>query len=88
MTAPHPSPTPMTNPDIAKIAEGLTKAQREYLTSRAQWKKPTCWAQERWMTFPPANTHRVLMAQNLVDASGQIREMGLAVRQHLQSVEP
>ena len=68
---------------VEELAAGLTKAQRAYLTVKAEWKKPRVWAQERWMTFPPAGTHRVLMTLGLVDGAGQIRDTGLAVRSYL-----
>lgn len=64
-----------------QIAKGLTKAQRAYMTVKAE---PTVWAQERWMTFPPSNTHRVLMERGLVDRSGRITPLGLRLRAHLE----
>ncbi len=70
-------------PDIARVAAGLTEAQQAYLTYKAEWRRPAVWAQERWMTFPPARTHAVLMRFVLVDRSGQLLTDGLAVRQHL-----
>lgn len=75
----------MTDP--AQIAKSLTRAQREYLTSKAQWRRPICWAQERWMAFPPPNTHTVLCRLGLTDRSGQILDTGLAVRAHIMEEE-
>ena len=70
-----------------QIAAGLSEAQRRYLTTQAVWAKPRVYSQERWMTFPPPATHRVLMEKNLVDAVGQIRGLGLSVRQYLLDQE-
>lgn len=70
--------------EAERIAGELTKAQRSYLTDKAQWARPKAWAQERWMTFPPRNTHMVLQRLGLVDGVGQIRDIGLAVRTILQ----
>jgi hypothetical protein len=70
--------------DIAKIAASLSKAQRAYLTVKAEWRDPTGSYGMRWMTFPPRNTHDVLMRSGLVDGCGLIRENGLAVRAYLQ----
>lgn len=66
-----------------EIAGKLTKAQRAYLTDRAEWRDPTGYYGKRWMTFPPRNTHDVLMRLGLVDGCGLIRETGLEVRRIL-----
>jgi len=73
--------------DIDRIVRGLTKAQKAYLTTKAEWKKPACWAQERWMTFPPAGVHRVLMRLCLVSKAGSLLGLGLAVRARLEDGE-
>ena len=70
--------------DVGAIVKGLTKAQRTYLTEKAEWRSPTGYCEPRWMTFPPSNTFRVLKAKGLVDGVGQIREKGLAVRTYLE----
>jgi hypothetical protein len=75
-------PTP-SEAEIERAARGLSEAQREYLTTKAVFRKPRPWAQARWMTFPPAATLRVLSRQGLVDVNGQILPAGLAVRAHL-----
>lgn len=61
----------------------LSKAQKEYLTVKAEWKKPRPWAEARWMTFPPPNVHRVLNREGLVDGVGQITGLGAAAREEL-----
>lgn len=69
---------------LQEIARGLSKAQRAYLTTKAEFRRPLAQAQERWMTMPPRVTHDVLMRLGLADRSGQLSELGLAVRAHLQ----
>ena len=70
--------------EIARIAAGLSKAQRAYLTEKAEWRDPTGYYGEKWMTFPPRSTHDVLMRLGLVDRSGGVLELGLAVRDYLK----
>ena len=77
----------MTEAEIERIAKGLTKAQKAYLTVKAEWRDPTGYYGSRWMTFPPSNTHSVLMRLGLVDGCGLIREPGLRVRAHLANKE-
>lgn len=72
----------MTDP--AEIAAKLTRSQREHMTALAEWRSPAAWADKRWMTFPPPNTHMVLQRLGLVDSSGQILDLGLTVRAVLQ----
>lgn len=69
--------------DIDKIIAGMSEAQKAYMSSKSVWHRPAVWAQERWMTFPPSNVHNVLMRLGLVDRSGQILDIGQAVRQRL-----
>lgn len=67
--------------DVAAIAAGLTKVQRTYLTVRAF--RPGNWStgiEERLHTYPPSNTHQVLIRLGLVGSSGCILPLGLAVR--------
>ena len=68
----------MTDPHA--IAKSLSKAQRRYLTTQAHQRDPYGDGRARWMTFPPRNTHDVLMRLGLVDGVGLIRDCGLAVR--------
>ena len=68
---------------IDGIIAGMSEAQKRYMTVKAEFRKPVSWAAKRWMTFPPANVHRVLMRLGLVDRSGQILPLGLAVRARL-----
>jgi len=70
-------------PDAAAIAAQLSGAQRAWIGKLACWKQPALGHPPRWMTFPPANTHRVLIAKALCDRSGQISKLGLAIRAHL-----
>lgn len=74
-----PAPTP------EQIAAGLSEAQKRYLTDRAEWLKPTVWAEKRWMTFPPTNVLRVLRRHGLADSNGSILDLGLEVRAILES---
>lgn len=73
----------MTDRTPAEIAASLTKAQREYLTVKAQWRQPRAGAEALWMTFPPPNTHAVLQRLGLVDRHGIITPLGLEVRAEL-----
>lgn len=68
---------------IKALVDKLTKAQRAYLTDKAEWRDPTGYYGHRWMTFPPSNTHRVLMRLGLVDGSGMLTRLGLQVRTYL-----
>ena len=70
--------------DIDAIVRGLSIAQQEYLTTLAKWKQPTAYSDHRWMTSPPANTHRVLIAKGMCDGVGQILPLGLRVRARLE----
>lgn len=75
----------MTDP--AQIAKGLSEAQKAYMTTRAVWRQPATWADSRWMTFPPPNTHRVLMQKGLVTSNGCLTNpLGLAVRAELEKM--
>lgn len=74
----------MTTPSASAIARGLTEAQKRYLTMHAEFRSPDGFSEKRWMTFPPSGTHRALMLLGLVDGCGQIRSLGLAVRDILQ----
>lgn len=65
-----------------EIAGKLTKAQRAYLTDRAEWRDPTGHYGKRWMTFPPRNTRDVLMRLGLVDG-WSLTPLGLEVRRIL-----
>jgi hypothetical protein len=56
--------------DAKQIARSLSKAQRAYMTTKAVWQQPETWAESRWMTFPPPNTHRVLSQMGLVTITG------------------
>lgn len=69
---------------VAEIAGRLTKAQRAYMSELTSWQAPAFWAAKRWMTFPPAATHRVLISLGLVDRSGQLSDTGLTLRAYLQ----
>lgn len=73
--------------DAAQIARSLTKAQRDCMTVKAEWRKPTTWAQHRWMTFPPPNTHRALINIGLVTSNGCLTDFGLAVRNELGKID-
>ncbi len=64
--------------EIARIAAGLTKAQRGYLTDKA-----ANVYNEVWHCYPPANTHAVLMRLRLVERDGRLTSLGLAVRAYL-----
>lgn len=65
----------------AEIAVKLTRAQRAYLTNRAEWRKPAYWAQERWMSSPPKATLDIMVRRyGVLDYCGQITPLGLAVR--------
>jgi len=72
----------MTDP--AQIARRLSKAQQAYMTTKAVWRQPATWAESRWMTFPPPNTHRVLVQMGLVTINGRLTPLGLAVRTELE----
>ncbi len=67
----------MTDEQIARVAAGLSKAQKAYLTTKAEWLR------ERWMTYPPNATHQVLREMGLVGPGGTILETGLRVRAHI-----
>lgn len=71
--------------DIPKLARSLSEAQRRYLTDRAEVRSPTAYSAPRWMTFPPARTHRVLMGLELIGRNGSILPLGLQVRAYLES---
>ena len=71
--------------DVDSIVAGLSEAQKMWLTTKAEFRKPTAWAERRWMTFPPLNTHKVLMRLGLVGGFGTITETGLAVRAKLEA---
>jgi len=70
--------------EAERVVKGLSKAQRCWLVERAKWRSPSNYCPPRWMTFPPSNTHRVLMERGLMDRGGQILTLGLAVRAILQ----
>lgn len=74
--------------EAEKVAAGLTKAQRAYMTHKAEWRDPTGYYGMRWMTFPPRNTHDVLIRLGLVDRCGLISEAGLEVRAILERNQP
>ena len=78
-------PTMMQTPE--QIAEGLSPAQRRWMSENTEWRKPRPWAEDRWMTFPPSNVHRVLFRHGLVDHSGQLSPLGLSVREILITKE-
>lgn len=69
--------------DIKGIVAGLSAAQREYLTTKAVWRKPSPTGEWQWMTFPPANTHQCLMKLALVDGNGRLSARGFAARTHM-----
>lgn len=71
--------------DVAEVAKGLSEAQRRYLTTEAQFRKPRPYSEARWMTFPPSNTHKALQGLGLVKPWGSITDLGLAVRTYLQT---
>jgi hypothetical protein len=71
----------VAEPDIAKIAAGLTKAQRGYLTKGVVY---SAYEPDRLATYPPPNTHAVLMRLDLVKRCGAVTPLGLAVRNHIQ----
>ena len=66
-----------------EIVRKLTKAQREYLTTKAEFLRPAHWGSKQWMTFPPKNTHDVLMRHGLVKRSGKITAVGRVIRRRL-----
>ena len=70
--------------EAERIAATLTKAQRAYLTVKAVWRDPTGFSGERWMAFPPPNTHSVLMRLGLMDQKGSIKPLGFEVRTILE----
>lgn len=67
------------------VAAKLTKAQRLYLTRYARFKSPAIGHERRWMTFPPRNTHGVLIRLGLVDGCGQISPFGLEAAAAIRS---
>lgn len=71
--------------DVDSIVAGLSEAQKMWLTTKAEFRKPTAWAERRWMTFPPHNTHKVLVRLGLVNDIGAITETGLAIRTKLEA---
>lgn len=77
----------MSEVDLAEIAGKISKAQRAYLTTKAEWRSPDGYQAKRWMSHPPIATHRVLMALHLIDRCGQISTLGIAVRDYLLAQE-
>lgn len=69
--------------EIERIAKRLSKAQRRWLTSEAQWIS-NGFPYESWWTFPPANTWQVLVNLDLLGRGGLILPLGRQVRARLQ----
>lgn len=65
------------------IAASLSEAQKRYLSDQAFMRRPAPCLEARLMTFPPRNTHRVLIERGLVHHTGEILPLGLVVRSHL-----
>jgi len=65
----------------------LSPAQERYLLS-AEWRSPDGFSDRCCMTFPPPNTHRVLMREGLVDQDGVVTKRGLDVRLNLIAPMP
>ena len=72
----------MTNPSPEEVADRLSEAQRRYMTTEA-CDPPFLGADI--MTFPPPNTHEVLMRLGLVRSIGVITPFGLCVRAILEA---
>lgn len=77
MTIPTPS---SAEEERERIVGSLSEAQRSWMASAM----PT-WEGGPVFTYPPTNTHRVLMRLGLVDSSGMLSEPGVAVRAHLNN---
>jgi hypothetical protein len=66
-----------------EIVRKLTKAQRNYLTTKAEFCRLHHWSPKQWMTFPPKNTHDALIRLGLVNRSGKITAVGRIIRRNL-----
>lgn len=70
--------------DVAEIAGRLTKAQREWLTSKAVRHRFITFGAYHWAAFAPARTLAKLANDSLVHPrTARILPLGLAVRAHL-----
>ena len=71
--------------DVAAIARGLTKAQREWLTVKAVKWSFYHGDKGQWAAFGPSRTLKALADRSLVNfRTGRLLPLGLAVRQHLE----
>lgn len=73
-----------TSEEVARIAAGLSEAQRRWMTTGVERCEPVLKdVPDDYRTMPPSNTHAVLFHLGLVDRSGFVSATGLAVRDHL-----
>jgi hypothetical protein len=64
----------------AAVAARLSKAQRRWLKGA----RPSRFLPSVYVSYPPPNTHAVLKRLGLQLNSGDLTELGLAVKRHLE----
>lgn len=74
--------------EIDRVIAGLTPVQRSSLTKRAEWTCNDPNGGLAWHTFQVTPTHDCLKRKGLVESSGIITPLGLAVRARLQERQP
>lgn len=70
--------------EIDRVIAGLTPVQKASMTWRAEWTCNDPNGGFAWHTFQVTKTHTALRNKLLIDGSGRIKPLGLAVRARLQ----